>query len=122
MINQKTTDKIKDNFSIISDGFITATPIMLAYLSLGTAAGIIGNEHGLSAVEVGLLSLLLYAGAGQFIFAEMHLAPASSLISTILLINLRHLLYSSILAQHCRRLAWSGRLTAGGPNLRTSLF
>ena len=113
MINQETKSKTKDNFSTASKGLLAATPVMLAYLSLGTAAGVIGSEHGLSVAEVGLLSLLLYAGAGQFIFAEMHLGPVSSLLSTILLINLRHLLYSSVLAQHCQRLTWPSRLTAG---------
>ncbi|MBP1157376.1 MULTISPECIES: AzlC family ABC transporter permease [unclassified Paenibacillus] len=82
-------------------------PTLLGYLSIGFAAGIIGKTAGLSAAEIALMSILLYAGSAQFIMAGMvaagHSAPA--IIFTVFFVNLRHLLLSAALSPFFRHLS-----------------
>jgi 4-azaleucine resistance transporter AzlC len=81
-------------------------PTVLGYLSIGFAAGVVEKTAGLSIVEIGLISLLLYAGSGQFIAAAMIGAnsPALAIILTIFFINLRHLLMSAAISPYFRHL------------------
>lgn len=81
-------------------------PTVLGYLSIGFAAGVVEKTAGLSVVEIGLISLLLYAGSGQFIAAAMIGAnsPALAIIFTIFFINLRHLLMSAAISPYFRHL------------------
>ena len=75
---------------------------MLGYLSIGFAAGVVEKTAGLSIVEIALISLLLYAGSGQFIAAGMIAAahPISAIVFTIFFVNSRHLLLSAALAPY----------------------
>ncbi|MGE7603585.1 AzlC family ABC transporter permease [Peribacillus sp. NPDC097675] len=77
-------------------------PTLLSYLSIGFAAGVVEKTAGLSMVEVALMSLLLYAGSGQFIAAGMIAAshPVSAIVFTIFFINSRHVLLSAALAPY----------------------
>ncbi|MCM3567264.1 AzlC family ABC transporter permease [Neobacillus mesonae] len=81
-------------------------PTVLGYLSIGFAAGVVEKTAGLSIMEIGLLSLLLYAGSGQFIAAAMIGAnsPTFAIIFTIFFVNLRHLLMSAALSPYFRHL------------------
>ena len=45
--------------------FSAAVPIMLGYVAIGLPCGILGNTIGLNPLQVALLSILLYSGAGQ---------------------------------------------------------
>ncbi|WP_438466401.1 AzlC family ABC transporter permease [Streptococcus pluranimalium] len=71
-------------------------PTAVGYVSIGLACGVVGASSGLTAWEMGLMSIFIYAGSAQFAFATLVLANASlvSLTITIFLINLRHLLMS----------------------------
>ena len=90
-----------------------AFPIVTAYLVAGAAAGALGVSNGMSVAEVGLLSLILFAGSGQFVFAEIYMGAPLQLVSTIFFVNLRHFLYSTVLAQQTRRLPWQTRAAIG---------
>lgn len=81
-------------------------PTVLGYLSIGFAAGVVEKTAGLSIVEIGLISLLLYAGSGQFIAAAMIGAnsPTLAIIFTIFFVNLRHLLMSAAISPYFRHL------------------
>ena len=90
-------------------GAKAALPICMGYLLLGMASGILGNKAGMSPVQIGVLSVLLYAGSGQFMIANMTLSGASALAiaASVAMVNLRHILYSSALVQRfagCTRL------------------
>ena len=58
-------------------------------------------------LKFGLISLLLYAGSGQFIAAAMIGAnsPTLAIIFTIFFINLRHLLMSAAISPYFRHLS-----------------
>lgn len=96
-------------------------PVVLAYLPLGAAAGIVGARMGLSPMEVTLLSVLVFAGSAQFIFAELVGGSALALVVTIFLVNFRHLLYSTALAQRIKHLS-TGRRVAIGAQLTDESF
>lgn len=77
-------------------------PTLLGYISIGIAAGVVGVAAGLSALEVVLLAVLVYAGSAQFIFAALVLdgSPAAAIILTTFIVNLRHFLMSATMAPH----------------------
>jgi 4-azaleucine resistance transporter AzlC len=87
-------------------------PVVLGYLSIGFAAGVVQRAAGLSVAEVMLLSLVLYAGSAQFVVASLVAAAVSpaTAILTVFFVNLRHLLLSAALAPHCRFPAWQSAL------------
>ncbi|MGI9306420.1 MAG: AzlC family ABC transporter permease [Gammaproteobacteria bacterium] len=100
---------LKDFFA----GGKTAAPIIVVYLILGFAAGVLGASRGLSAAEILLLSLLLFAGSAQFVFPELYRGAAAETVSAVFFINLRHLLYSTALAQQARNLPPKTRAAIG---------
>ena len=87
-------------------GIKDCIPTLLGYWSIGFAAGVLEKTSGLSMMEILLLSMLLYAGSGQFITAGMIAAHGSpmAIIITIFFVNLRHLLLSAALAPYFRHL------------------
>lgn len=78
-------------------------PIWLGYLPLGMAGGVLSQKVGLTPLEIGFMSLIVFAGSGQFIALAMMGSGQSSIPSIVLttfIVNLRHLLYSSTLAAY----------------------
>lgn len=84
------------------EGVKAALPIVLGYLPVGMAFGVLAQKAGLSPVEAGLMSILVYAGASQFLAIEMisKSIPWFPIVIATFFINLRHLLMSSTLSLH----------------------
>lgn len=84
------------------DGIKSAAPIVLGYIPIGIAYGLIAVNSGLSVPQALLMSLLIYAGSAQFIAAGMIGAGADpfSIIVTVFIVNLRHVLYSASLSTY----------------------
>jgi 4-azaleucine resistance transporter AzlC len=79
------------------EGLQAAVPIVFGYLPVGLAFGILARKTGLSPLEAGLMSLLVYAGSSQFIAVEM-ISKGSvwfPIILTTFFVNLRYFLMSS---------------------------
>ncbi len=96
-----------------TSGARAGLPVVLGYLSIGFAAGVVQHASGLSVAEVVLMSLVLYAGSAQFVAASMIAAasPPAAVIVTVLFVNLRHLLLSAALAPFFARVpAWKNAL------------
>ncbi|MEW6333990.1 MAG: AzlC family ABC transporter permease [Thermodesulfobacteriota bacterium] len=93
----------------IRDGLSAAWPICLGYVAIGLAFGVVARNAGLRPLEIGLMSLIVYAGSSQFIAAAMLGAEAGfpSIVLTTFSINLRHLLMSSSLSPYLRNLSGS---------------
>jgi len=88
----------------IKDGVVAAWPICLGYLAIGLAFGVIAQKAGLHPLEIGLMSLMVYAGSAQFIAISM-LAGGSAIVPIIVttfMVNLRHLLMSSSLSVYLK--------------------
>jgi 4-azaleucine resistance transporter AzlC len=71
---------------------------------LGFACGVFGQKTGLTSTEVGLMSIIIFAGSAQFIGISMLSGGASfvSIILTTFIVNLRHMLYSSALIPYLK--------------------
>jgi len=83
-------------------GLTAAWPICLGYFPIGLSLGVLAQKGGLVPWQMAAMSLLVFAGGSQFIAVAMLAAGASALaiISTVFMVNLRHLLMSSALAVH----------------------
>jgi 4-azaleucine resistance transporter AzlC len=97
-------------------GMKAALPIVLGYLPVGVAFGLLARNAGLTPSEVGLMSLLVYAGASQFLAIEMIFKGMTWLpiVVATFFINLRHFLMSSNLSLYFRntRFPFLGFLSA----------
>ena len=51
-------------------------PIMLGYVAIGLPCGILSASIGMNWIQVLLLSVLFYSGAGQFMIPNMWLASS----------------------------------------------
>ena len=87
----------------ILSAFSAAVPIMLGYVAIGLPCGILGNTIGLNPLQVALLSILLYSGAGQFMIPNMFLAGSSvaAITASVSLVNTRQMLYGASLSRYC---------------------
>jgi len=104
---------IPDPAAGFTSGARAGLPVVLGYLSIGFAAGVVQRASGLSVAEVMLMSLVLYAGSAQFVAASMIAAasPPVAVIVTVFFVNLRHLLLSAALAPFFARVpAWKNAL------------
>ncbi len=88
-------------------GVRDSMPIMLGVIPFGITCGVMGLTAGLTPTETVLMSLLVFAGAAQFITITMlatGIAGWGLIVFTTLLINLRHLLMGASLAPHLLKL------------------
>lgn len=90
------------NINPFREGVKAALPIVLGYLPVGMAFGLLARQSGLTPIEAGSMSLLVYAGASQFLAIDMISKSISwfPIVVTTFFINLRHLLMSSALSLH----------------------
>ncbi|MDF2569844.1 MAG: ygaZ [Sporomusa sp.] len=88
-------------------------PIMLGVVPFGITCGVMGLTAGLTPIETVFMSLLVFAGAAQFIGITMLGAGVTGwglIVFTTLLINLRHLLMGASLAPHLLKLPLARQL------------
>ena len=90
-------------------------PVLLALVPFGVAFGASATESGLSAQEALGMSVFVAAGAAQLAAIQLISAGASVVVVvlTVLVINLRLMLYSASLVPHFGRLplGWKGLLS-----------
>lgn len=86
----------------LTKGLIAAWPICLGFIPVGLAFGVLAQKVGLSPLEIGMMSLLVFAGSSQFIAISMlgSNTAYTTIIMTTFIVNLRHLLMSSALTVH----------------------
>lgn len=90
----------------IKNGFKDAFPIVLGYLPIGMAFGMLAVKKGLTALQTTAMSIFVFAGSAQLVSIEMIDvgAGAAAVIAMTFLVNLRHLLLSASLSLHLRNL------------------
>ncbi len=100
-------EKSDIKYKFFLDGIRLSLPICAGYIPLGFACGIVCAEAGMSVIQMFMMSLLVYAGAGQYIAGGMIAAGASplSIIITTFIVNSRHILYTSVLYPYISK--WS---------------
>ena len=87
-------------------GLIRAVPIILGYLPIGLAFGVLASTAGLSVYSAAAMSVFVFAGSAQLISVGLIGAGASvfAVTMTVFLVNLRHLLMSASLAPYLKKL------------------
>ncbi|WP_440951893.1 AzlC family ABC transporter permease [Methanococcoides sp. FTZ1] len=81
--------------SLFTSALRTTLPVFLGYIPLGMAFGFLLEGAGYHWIYAPLMSIFIYAGAGQFIAVALLAAGAglTEFAITTLLINLRHSFY-----------------------------
>ena len=80
-------------------------PVVLGYIPIGFAYGVLAGKSGISEMNTFIMSLLLFAGSAQFIAVGLFAAgvgPAAIILTTFI-VNLRHLLMAASLAPFLSR-------------------
>lgn len=81
-------------------------PILLGVAPFGMIYGLLALSAGLSAGAAQAMSSIVFAGSAQFVSAQLihERAPGGVIVLTVLVVNLRHALYSASMAPHLRPL------------------
>ncbi|MGE8610956.1 MAG: AzlC family ABC transporter permease [Achromobacter veterisilvae] len=83
------------------DGLKSCLPVMIGYFPVAVTFGIAGMAAGLTPAQVILISVLVYAGASQFLLLASIKAgtPWLWVVALCSLLNARHLLYGPLLSR-----------------------
>jgi 4-azaleucine resistance transporter AzlC len=83
------------------EGLLAGLPVALGYLPTAVAFGLMARSLQIPSLIACLMSVLIFAGAAQFMGIQMLAAGASApqVILATFLLNLRHLLMSASLSQ-----------------------
>ena len=100
--------------STFTDGLLAGLPIVLGYFPIAFAFGVAATGQGLTGIEAFGLSVIIYAGAAQFLTLALLASGAPLLVAafTLVAMNLRHVLYGPALMKRAgmgvtRRHAWA---------------
>jgi 4-azaleucine resistance transporter AzlC len=107
-----------------TSGLAAALPIVLGYLPIAFSFGVAATQTGFTPVEATALSLLIYAGASQFLALALLSSGAPVLITALTLIamNLRHLVYGPALVKAAGAEASTRRVWFWGFGLTDEVF
>src|SRR5699024_7851079 len=86
------------------EGFKASLPIALGYIPVAITSGVLAMQAGMSLLEVSLMSALVYAGASQFMGANMIAVQATAIeiIVATFVLNFRHFIMSLSFANTVR--------------------
>ncbi|WP_407668400.1 AzlC family ABC transporter permease [Oceanobacillus damuensis] len=81
---------------MIRRGLLTGFPIMLGYLPVALTYGVLAKQAGMSLTELTLMSIMVFAGASQFMAVNMIAVGAGALeiIIATFVLNFRHFVMS----------------------------
>src|SRR5690554_5485786 len=90
----------------IKQGMLSAFPIIVGYLPIAMAFGILSKTTGISLVESFMFSAIVFAGASQFMALNLILVGtgAGEIILTTLLVNFRHFLMSASMTERLKEI------------------
>ena len=94
-------------FQIFKAGFYDVSPHLLSVVPFGIIFGAIGIKLGFGPIMTYATSLIIFGGASQIVFLQLLSGGASSLIAitSVGVINSRHLLYGAVLSEHLNNLS-----------------
>ena len=94
-------------FQIFKIGFFDVAPHLLSVIPFGIIFGAIGIELGFDPIMTYATSLIIFGGASQIVFLQLLSGGASSLIAitSVAVINSRHLLYGAVLSEYLDKLS-----------------
>ncbi len=97
---------------LFSKGFLAVAPHMFSVIPFGVICGAIGIELGFDPVLVYAMSIIIFGGASQIVFLQLLSGGASALIAitSVGVINSRHLLYGAVLSEYLENLSFIKKL------------
>ncbi|WP_050637701.1 AzlC family ABC transporter permease [Candidatus Stoquefichus sp. SB1] len=80
---------------VVKEAFLSSIPVMMGYIVLGIAFGMLLESKGYGVIYALLMSVFIYAGSMQFVAINLLTSGASLISAAImtLLINARHMVY-----------------------------
>lgn len=99
------TDRAVDTHrAVFLQGIRDQFPILLGVVPFGLIFGALAIGQGIPPLAAQGFSLIIFAGSAQFIAAGLvgTGAPLLVIVATVVIVNLRHALYSATLAPHLR--------------------
>ncbi len=86
------------------NGVVRTLSVMLGYVAIGFAFGVLSQKSGLAWFNTLALSIIVYAGSAQLIAVGLFAAGVApvSIVVTTFIVNLRHLLLSAALSPYLR--------------------
>ena len=87
-------------------GVRAQAPLLLGVTPFGMAYGAYAVKSGLSSGLAQAMSAIIFGGASQLVASRLiaQSVPGAVIVLTVLLVNLRHMLYSAALAPHVEHL------------------
>ncbi|WP_407356995.1 AzlC family ABC transporter permease [Methanolobus sp. WCC5] len=81
-----------ENNSSLMEAFRRTIPVMLGYIPIGIAFGLLITHYGFHWTYSVIMSLFIFSGAGQFVAVALAVAGAGliEIVLTMLFLNLRH--------------------------------
>ena len=97
---------------IFKIGILAVAPHMLSVIPFGIICGAIGIEMGFSPYLVYAMSIIIFGGASQIVFLQLLSGGASTFIAvtSVGVINSRHLLYGAVLSEYLEKLSFLKKL------------
>ena len=97
------------------EGAKAATPIILGYIPVGIAYGMMAKATGLTFFKALSFSLFVYTGAGQMAAVTMLAQNAAyvTIVFTVFILNLRHIIMSTCIMEKMEKTSLPIRLLLG---------
>src|SRR5690625_3866640 len=115
--NTAEEQKTSQALFMFRSGITVGIPIMLGYLPIAITYGVLAKQSGMSIVELTLMSVLVFAGASQFMGANMIAvgAGAVEIIIATFVLNFRHFVMSLSFMNRLRGISinWKAPLSLG---------
>lgn len=88
------------------EGIRDEVPLLLAVIPFGVIYGIVALEAGLTKLQAQSMSYIVFGGSSQFVASKLiaEAVPASLIVLTVAVVNLRHMLYSASVAPYVQDL------------------
>ncbi len=114
-MDHKPPKSVDKSTSQLTKGIQAGLPIFLGYFPIAIAFGALAVQAQLNWMEAVLMSLIVFAGASQFVGVSMLLAGAGAaqIIAATFFLNMRHLIMSLAVNDQMRHFSgrWKGFLS-----------
>ena len=104
-----------EQISALREGALASAPLLVGMVPWGVVAGVAMVAAGFTQAQAVAMSVIVFAGSAQLAVLPLFIAkaPIAVMIATTLVVNLRYVIYSAVLAPHFQHLsrAWRALLS-----------
>ena len=97
----------RESGSALREGALASAPLLVGIVPWGVVAGVAMVSAGLTKTQAVAMSLIVFAGSAQLAVLPLLIAkaPLWVMCATALVVNLRYVIYSAVLAPHFEHLS-----------------